>query len=109
VEFLGHVVSAEGVTVDPSKAQDVHNWEAPKKVTHIRRFPGLAGYYCHFIKGFSKIGKLMTELLKKDRKFLWLLMGCLRWLTFFQSRPPQRQVNWLISTSPRLYLSIVYH
>jgi hypothetical protein len=72
VEFLGHVVLAEGVAVDPSKVQDVQNWEAPKTVTQIRRFLGLAGYYRRFIEGLSKIAKPMTELLKKDKK-IWVV------------------------------------
>jgi hypothetical protein len=71
LEFLGHVVSVEGVAIYPSKVQDVQNWEAPKTANQIRRFLGLAGYYRCFIEGFSKIAKPMAELLKKDRKFVW--------------------------------------
>ena len=47
------------------------SWDQPKSVTEVRSFLGLAGYYRRFIENFSKIAKPMTELLKKDKKFLW--------------------------------------
>jgi hypothetical protein len=69
--FLGHVISKGGISVDPSKVQDVLSWNAPTSVGDIRSFLGLAGYYRMFIEGFSKISKPMTELLEKDKKFEW--------------------------------------
>jgi hypothetical protein len=71
VGFLGHIVSVEGVVVDPSKVASVTEWESPKNMGDIQSFLGLAGYYRRFIKNFSKIAKPMTELLKKDKKFEW--------------------------------------
>ena len=71
VPFLGHVISEDGISVDPSKIQDVLNWEAPTSVPEIRSFLGLAGYYRRFVPDFSKIAKPMTELLKKGVKFNW--------------------------------------
>ena len=71
VPFLGHVISAEGISVDPSKVQDVLDWEAPTSVPQIRSFLGLAGYYRRFIPEFSRIAKPMTELMKKGVKFYW--------------------------------------
>ena len=71
VGFLGHVVSKEGIAVDPEKVSAVTEWEPPKNVGEIRSFLGLAGYYRRFIENFSKIAKPMTELLKKDKKFEW--------------------------------------
>jgi hypothetical protein len=72
VTFLGHVISKEGISVDPSKVQDVLNWNAPTSVSDIQSFLGLAGYYPRFIEGFMKKSKPMTELLEKDKKFDWM-------------------------------------
>jgi hypothetical protein len=69
--FLGHVISKGGISVDPSKVQDVLSWNAPMSVGDIQSFLGLAGYYRRFIEGFLKISKPMTELLEKDKKFEW--------------------------------------
>lgn len=71
VAFLGHILSAKGVAVDPSKVEDVLNWKQPQTVTVIQSFLGLAGYYRRFIKDFSKIAKPMTTLTQKNAKFVW--------------------------------------
>jgi hypothetical protein len=67
VAFLGRVILKGGISMDPSKIQDVLSWKAPTSVSAIRSFLGLAGYYQRFIEGFSKISKPMTELLEKDK------------------------------------------
>jgi hypothetical protein len=71
VPFLGHVISAEGIAIDPSKVQEVLDWKFPKSVTQIRSFLELAGYYRWFIPNFSKIVKPMTQILQKEAKFKW--------------------------------------
>nr|CAH66107.1 OSIGBa0101K10.6 [Oryza sativa] len=71
VKFLGHVIPAGGVAVDPSNVESVTNWKQPKTVSEIRSFLGLAGYYRRFIENFSKIAKPMTRLLQKDVKYKW--------------------------------------
>jgi hypothetical protein len=73
VAFLGHIISKGGISVDPSKIQDVSSWNEHTSVGNIWSFLGLAGYYWRFIEGFSKISKPMTELLEKDKKFKWTL------------------------------------
>jgi hypothetical protein len=60
VTFLGHVISSEGIAVDPSKVRDVLDWEPPKSVHQVRSFLGLAGYYQRFILNFFKISKPIT-------------------------------------------------
>ncbi|WVZ84983.1 hypothetical protein U9M48_031948 [Paspalum notatum var. saurae] len=69
--LLGHILSAKGVAVDPSKVEDVLNWKQPQTVTEIRSFLGLVGYYCRFIKDFSRISKPMTALTQTNAKFAW--------------------------------------
>ena len=71
VRFLGHVVSASGVLVDPEKVEAVMSWERPKSVFEIRSFLGLAGYYRRFIEDFSRIAAPMTRLTQKEFKFDW--------------------------------------
>ena len=70
VGFLGHVISGEGIAVDPTKVDTVTNWEAPTIVGEIRSFLGLTGYYRRPIENFLKIEKPMTQLLK-DTKSKW--------------------------------------
>ena len=71
VSFLGHVISGSGIVIDPSKVDDVLQWETPKSATEIRSFLGLAGYYRRFIEGFSKLSLPLTKLTCKGRAFVW--------------------------------------
>ena len=71
VSFLGHVVSVEGIIVDPTKIEAVVNWKPPRNVTEVRSFLGLAGYYRRFVRVFSIIASLTTKLLRKGIKFEW--------------------------------------
>ena len=73
VPFLGHVLSKNGISIDPSKVQEAMDWRAPTLVHEVWSFLGLAGYYHRFILDFSKIAKPMTRLLQKDKKFVWIL------------------------------------
>jgi hypothetical protein len=70
IPFLGHVVSPEGITVNPSKVKEVLDWKPPTTVSELRSFLGLANYYRRFIPNFSKIAKPVTELLKKENKYV---------------------------------------
>ena len=71
VRFLGHIVSASGVSVDPEKLEAVMNWERPKSVLEIRSFLGLAGYYRRFIENFSRLAAPMMKLTYNEVKFEW--------------------------------------
>ena len=69
VRFLGHVVSASGMSLDPEKVETVMSWERPKSVFEIHSFLGLAGYYKRFIEDFSRLAAPMTRLIRKEVKF----------------------------------------
>ena len=63
VSFLGHIVSKEGIRVDPKKIEVVVEWKPPRNVTEVHSFMGLAGYYKRFVKEFSMTTAPMTRLL----------------------------------------------
>ncbi|KAK1422572.1 hypothetical protein QVD17_17855 [Tagetes erecta] len=71
VQFLGHVVNAEGILVDSAKIETIMKWSPPKTPTEVRSFLGLAGYYRRFIQDFSKIATPLTKLTRKNYKFEW--------------------------------------
>ncbi|KAI6687682.1 hypothetical protein NL676_024510 [Syzygium grande] len=71
VGFLGHIVSRDGISVDPAKIEAITKWPRPTSVTEIQSFLGLADYYMRFVEGFLLIAMPMTRLLKKDVKFEW--------------------------------------
>nr|GEX27924.1 hypothetical protein VITISV_025813 [Tanacetum cinerariifolium] len=68
VEFLGHIVSADGITMDSAKVETITKWPRPKTVTEIRSFLGLAGYYRKFVEGFSRLALPLTKLMRKGEK-----------------------------------------
>lgn len=71
VSFLGHVVSSEGLSVDPAKIEVVTNWPRPSTISEVRSFLGLVGYYRRFVEGFSHIASPLTQLSRKGTPFVW--------------------------------------
>jgi len=61
VQFLGHVISTQGIVVDPDKIETVVKWERPQTVTKVRSFLGLTRYYRRFVEGFSKRVSPLTQ------------------------------------------------
>ena len=60
INYLGHIISYEGISMDPEKIEAIINWTTPRNVTDVRSFMGLVGYYRRFIEGFSKVAHPIT-------------------------------------------------
>ncbi|GFX48940.1 retrovirus-related Pol polyprotein from transposon 412 [Trichonephila clavipes] len=71
VNYLGHIISAEGVRTDPEKVSAVKNWKRPENLRELRSFLGLCTYYRKFVKGFSNIARPLHKLSESKQKFQW--------------------------------------
>jgi hypothetical protein len=69
--YLGHVISDEGIVMDPAKVEAIMEWTAPTNVPEVHSFMNLASYYRWFVEGFSKITNTIMEFQKKRKKFVW--------------------------------------
>jgi hypothetical protein len=62
IHYMGHIISVDGITIDPEKMEAIRGWPNPINVTKVRYSMGLVSYYQIFIKGFSKLASPITSL-----------------------------------------------
>ena len=73
LEYLGHLITKDGVKPNPAKIQAVRDFKTSQNVTQVQSFLGLAGYYRKFIKNFAHLGKPITNLTQKETPFNWTM------------------------------------
>lgn len=71
VEYLGHIISGDGIRANPSKTECVRDFPVPQNVTQVQSFLGLASYYRRFVPSFSRMAKPLHTLCKKNHPFEW--------------------------------------
>lgn len=71
VEYLGYIISENGLQVNPERLAPILNYSTPTCIKDIRRFMGMATWYSRFIPGFSDLAAPITDLNKKNKKFAW--------------------------------------
>ena len=71
IDYLGVVVSASGVAMDPKKVKAMRDWPTPQKLVEVQEFIGFLNFYWRFIKGFLQVARPLHDLTKKDAAFMW--------------------------------------
>ena len=71
MDYLGVVVSTNGVAMDPEKVKTIKDWPTPQKLVEVQEFIGFLNFYWRFIEGFSRIVRPLHDLTKKDTVFMW--------------------------------------
>ena len=74
IQYLGHIVSGEGITPLPEKLDGIQKMLPPKTPKEIKQFIGLKGYYRKFVPRFSDLAQPLNALTRKDVEFKWTLM-----------------------------------
>ena len=71
VQYLGHIISRDGVATDPSKTEKVTTWTTPTSVRETQQFSGFAGYYRRFVKDFAQVARPLHRLTEHPTNFVW--------------------------------------
>ena len=71
IQYLGHLISSNGIQPLPEKLESIKNMPAPWSTKEVKQFLGLAGYYCKFVPWFSDLSRPVTRLTRKDILFEW--------------------------------------
>lgn len=71
VKFLGHIISEQGIGIDPDKTEAISNFPAPKGITELRRFLGMVNHVAKFIQNLAEVTKPLRDLLKKESDWIW--------------------------------------
>ena len=71
IQYLGHLISADGIQPLPEKLKSIAKMPAPKNPKEVKQFLGLVGYYRKFVPRFADISRVLTHLTKKDVEFKW--------------------------------------
>ena len=71
IAYLGHIITIDGITVDPKKVDAIRTWDIPQNPTQVQSFLGLCNYYRRFVKDSAKLGTPLSDLTKKDKLFEW--------------------------------------
>lgn len=94
LEYLGHIIGAQGVATDPSEVHAVQDWPVPRNLKQLRGFLGLTSYYRKFIKNYGIMTRPLTALLKKGVPFKWAEL----------QQQAFSQVKWAMVQAPVLAL-----
>ena len=73
IQYLGHMISKKGISIDLDKIRAIMEWHVPKDVSDVRSFTGITIFYRKFMEGFSRIVNPITSLQKKGKRFVWYL------------------------------------
>ena len=110
IQYLGHLISADGIQPLPDKLESIAKMPAPRNPKEIKQFLGLVGYYRKFIPRFADISRVLTHLTKKDVEFKWTpeCKNCFQILKeFLQQAPilryPNPQASYTLYTDATKY------
>jgi len=103
VEYLGHYISDQGISVDERKVVAIKNWNIPTNLTELRSFLGLANYYRKFVLNYSTIASPLTQLLHKDQPYVW---GELQQVAFNEIKERLTSTPVLLIPNPELPFTV---